>query len=243
MTWPSPTKTWHSAPYPSIDPKRPELSMAGKVVFITGGGYGIGPQIAHAFATAGSTSIALIGRTASTLSATAASLKSTFPNIKVLALVADVVDKAAVEAAFTETKAKLGPIDILVSNAGYFSKHEMVKDADVDEWWKGFEINVKGSFIVVQAFLKNMTKDAIILHVTAGGAHIPAVPALSSYASSKLASIKFFEYVAAEYPQVRVMNVHPGVLSTEMGAKGRAAGMTMSFDDSKLSPSAAVDHE
>ncbi|KAI1044134.1 hypothetical protein LB505_010555 [Fusarium chuoi] len=56
------TKTWHNKPYPSIDPTRPELSAAGKFVAITGGGTGIGRSIAIAFAQAGASTVAILGR-------------------------------------------------------------------------------------------------------------------------------------------------------------------------------------
>ncbi len=236
MAFPSPTKTWHTTVYPSVSPSRPELSVAGKVVLITGGGAGLGPHIAHAFATAGSTSIALVGRTLSTLQSTAASLRSSFPGIKVLTLVADIADKPAVDAAFAETRAKLGLIDILISNAAYFPDAAPIRDADIDEWWKGMTVNVRGNLVLVQAFLKHMADQPTILNVTTAGAHIPAMPSLSGYAVSKLASLKFFEYVAAENPQVRVMNVHPGAMDTAMGAKGVESGVDIPMDDSELAP-------
>lgn len=50
MAFPTYTKTFHNFSYPSISPTRPELSTAGKVILITGGGSGIGPRITHAFA-------------------------------------------------------------------------------------------------------------------------------------------------------------------------------------------------
>lgn len=233
MTFPSPTKTWHTTAYSSISPSRPELSATGKVILITGGGSGLGPHIAHAFATAGCTSIALVGRTLSTLQSTAASLKSTFPDINILTLFADIVDKSAVDAAVDETKSKLGPIDILVSNAGYFPDASPIGEADIDEWWKGVEVNLKGNMVLVQAFLKNMAEKPTILHLTTAAAHIPAIPSLSGYAISKLASLKFFEYFAAEYPQVKVMNVHPGAINTAMGDKGAKSGVKVPMDDSK----------
>jgi NAD(P)-dependent dehydrogenase (short-subunit alcohol dehydrogenase family) len=234
MALPSPTKLWHDTVYPSISPYRSELSAAGKVVLITGGGSGLGPHIAHAFAAAGSTSIALLGRTLSSLFKTASSVESQFPATKVLTLVADITDKAAIDAAFAEAKARLGHINILVSNAGYMSRPALIGDSDIDEWWEGFDINVKGNLILVQAFLKTMADESTIVNVSTGGAHIPAIPALSGYATSKLASLKLFEYVAAEYPNVRVMHVHPGALDTAMGAKGREAGVEMPMSDREL---------
>lgn len=235
MAFPSPTQTWHTTSYTSISPTRPELSVHGKVILITGGGSGLGPHIARAFATAGSTSIALVGRTVSSLKTSAAALRSSFPSIEVLTFVADITDKTAIDAALAETKEKLGPIDILISNAGYMSSAATVKDSDVIEWWKSFEVNVKGNFLLAQAFLNNMAENPTILSLTTAGAHIPAIPSLSSYAASKLAAVKLFDYLAAEYPQIRIFNVHPGIMDTAMGGKGREAGMTLPFDDSRLS--------
>jgi len=57
MAFPTFTKTWHTSPYAAISATRPELSTAGKSIFITGGGSGIGPGIAHAFATSGAKKI------------------------------------------------------------------------------------------------------------------------------------------------------------------------------------------
>ena len=78
-----------------------------------------------------------------------------------------------------------------------------------------------------------MAKKPTILYVTTAGVHIPAIPSLSGYAVSKLASLKFFEYVAAEYPKVRVMNVHPGAIDIAMVTKGSNAGVKIPMDDSE----------
>jgi hypothetical protein len=56
------TKTWHSKPYPAISPTRPELSVAGKNIVVTGCGAGIGKAIAMSFAQAGASSITIHGR-------------------------------------------------------------------------------------------------------------------------------------------------------------------------------------
>lgn len=63
MGFPPFTLKHHTAPYPAIDPSLSAVSAAGKTILITGGGCGIGPRIAEAFAVAGSTQIALLGRT------------------------------------------------------------------------------------------------------------------------------------------------------------------------------------
>ena len=58
----TPTKTYHKATYPALDPTRPELSAKGKSIVITGGGTGIGAETAKYFAKAGASLIALLGR-------------------------------------------------------------------------------------------------------------------------------------------------------------------------------------
>lgn len=60
--FPSFTKIFHHEPYDEISPSRPDLSVKGKSVIITGGGTGIGKAIAKAYAQAGASSIAIIGR-------------------------------------------------------------------------------------------------------------------------------------------------------------------------------------
>jgi NAD(P)-dependent dehydrogenase (short-subunit alcohol dehydrogenase family) len=235
MAFPSPTKTWHNTSYPSISPTRPELSAKGKVVFITGGGIGIGPKVAAAFADAGSKKIAILGRTLKALSATQTTLESSHPGLTVLPLVADITDSVAVNLAFTAAKQKLGPIDVLVSSAGYMADKASIAEADIAEWWRGLEVNVKGNMIVAQAFLNNRAaENSTIIAYTTGAAHLPAVNGFSSYAVSKLSMIKLYDYLASEYPDVRVFNVHPGVIMTEMGYKALDGGIEFPQDDVSL---------
>lgn len=75
------------------------------------------------------------------------------------------------------------------------------------------KVNVKGSFNVAHAFLPTRNQDATIVSVSAGSAHIDTSHQAngSSYNASKLGGIKFFEIVAAENPDVHVVNMHPGV--------------------------------
>ena len=74
-------------------------------------------------------------------------------------------------------------------------------------------MNVKGSFNVAHAFLPTRNKNATVVSVSAGSAHIGVARQAngSSYNASKLGGIKFFEIVAAENPDVHVVNMHPGV--------------------------------
>ncbi|RDL41956.1 Uncharacterized protein BP5553_01935 [Venustampulla echinocandica] len=241
MAFPTYTKTFHTTTYPSISPTRKELSTAGKVILITGGGSGIGSRIAHAFAASGSTSIAILGRTETSLISTKESIEAQHPGAKVMALVADIVDRTAVHAAFDEVKIILGPIDIVVSNAGHMPSGSSISTADVDEWFHGMEVNVKGNLILAQAFLANAAKKPVLINVSAAGVHIPALPVpLSAYVVSKAAVVKLVEYFAAENPGVRVMNVHPGAIDTGMAKRAKDAGLELPFDDIELPASFMV---
>jgi NAD(P)-dependent dehydrogenase (short-subunit alcohol dehydrogenase family) len=235
MSFPKYTKTFHHSTYPAIDPTRPESSTAGKVILITGGGSGIGKAMSHAFATSGSTKIAILGRTPSTLEETKLEIQTLHPKIQILPFVADISDVAAVSKALRETEDTLGKIDILVSNAAYLPTMGPLVDADIDEWFKGMTVNVKGVLVLAQQFMKHCTPNPVFINVSSGGCHVPPMSeGLSSYAASKLATAKMMEYFAHENPNVRVHSIHPGVIESEMARKSAEGGQSLVFDESEL---------
>ena len=156
MAFPSMTKTWRNAPYAAIDSMRPELSVARKNVLVTGGGIGIGASTVYAFAKSGASSVAILGRTESALKERKESIEREFPGCKVVYSVADII-KVDVNRAFEDIVAQTGLIDIGVHNAVYMSALTLMKDADADEWWKAYEVNVLRSFNVISAFLKKFS--------------------------------------------------------------------------------------
>ena len=229
------TKTWRNAPYAAIDPTRPELSVAHKNVLVTGGGIGIGASIVYAFAKVGASSVAILGRTESALKERKESIEREFPECKVVYSVADIINKVDVDRAFEDIVAQIGLIDIGVHNAAYMSALMLMKDADADEWWKVYKVNVLGSFNVISAFLKSSSSHPTLINITTGAALLPPVPSFSSYATSKIVAVKVFEYAAAENPHVHVVSIHPGGVMTRMGEKAKLAGFQIPLDDSKFS--------
>ena len=234
MELPSLTKTWHNASYPAISPSNPALSVAGKRVFVTGGGAGIGLATARAFAAAGASTIAISGRTEKTLLSAKNDIESAHEGVKVLPFVADVTDQKAVDAAF----ASAGKVDILVHNAGYQPDLVPITQSSIQDWWSGFEINVKGAFIVTQAFLKVAASDATLVDLTTGMVHFPAFPHYSAYQASKTAELRFFDSVQVENPGMHVVHVHPGVVATDMGQKSIDAGANFPIDHGNITLSA-----
>src|ERR1700753_2244087 len=95
----APTPKQPVTSYPSIDPRRPELSVKGKTVVITGAGVGIGRETAKEFALAGPKDIHIIGRTKATLEETKSIIAKEAPNVAVTIHIADVADETAIQKA------------------------------------------------------------------------------------------------------------------------------------------------
>jgi NAD(P)-dependent dehydrogenase (short-subunit alcohol dehydrogenase family) len=224
MPFPTPEgiSTYHTKPYPAIDVTRPELSANGKVILVTGGGSGLGFAFAEHFAKAGSKKVAITGRRAQVLEEAKKKIESEYPGTKVLTLQSDVTDRAGVDTAFQKTKETFGPINVLISNAGYLSDFEPIGKGAPDEWWESFETNVKGSYNVLSAFLKTSAPDATVINLVSGSVS-SILPGQSAYTSSKIAACRLFEAFQVENPGYRVVNIAPGVVHTVMQEKFAAA--------------------
>ncbi|KAK5677437.1 hypothetical protein LTS10_010009 [Elasticomyces elasticus] len=237
MSFPSPTKTYHTEAYAAIDLALPALSSKGKNVVISGGGSGIGPEIAKAYAISGASTIALLGRTEKTLLSTKTQVESASPGTKCYFYVADVVDKEAVKRSLADYAAAVGSLHVLVANAGFMPNPGSISESSPEDWFNAFEVNVKGNYNLTRAFLPHAMEDAVILNVTTGALHIPYIPKFSGYTSSKMAAARLFEYLHHEQPDKFVLNVHPGVIKTAMGDKAGLEGVP--FDNVNL-PAAFV---
>ncbi|KAF2764048.1 hypothetical protein EJ03DRAFT_378926 [Teratosphaeria nubilosa] len=165
---------YHSKSYPSIDPQRPERQAKDKIELITGAGAGIGAATVKAFAAAGAKAIVLTGRRLDPLNNVKTELGSSYPAVKAVAYSLDVTDAAAVASVFTDVKSTLGPIDTLVNCAAHLSDNSEVTNAALSDFWSAFEVNVKGSLILMQQFVKHKSdKDPVYISITSGLAHMP----------------------------------------------------------------------
>jgi NADP-dependent 3-hydroxy acid dehydrogenase YdfG len=107
----------------------------------------------------------------------------------------------------------------LISNEGWMSTIAPITDSEDDDWWGSFEINIKGSFNAIRACLHHAAPNAALLSVNAAMATLPPIPGFSAYAASRIASAKLHECFQAEHPELRVVNVQPGVIKTYLGDK------------------------
>ncbi|HZP30299.1 MAG TPA: SDR family NAD(P)-dependent oxidoreductase, partial [Acidimicrobiia bacterium] len=122
-------------------------ALEGKVALVTGAGRGIGAAIAHALADAGA-AVAVLDLDGDAATATAAALPT-----KAVGVAADITSSAQVAAAVADANAALGPIDVLVNNAGW-DKIEPFLDNDESDWDRIIAINLKGPIVVTRAVLE-----------------------------------------------------------------------------------------
>jgi NAD(P)-dependent dehydrogenase (short-subunit alcohol dehydrogenase family) len=199
--------------------------LSGKSVLITGASKGVGKATAISYAKAGASFIALAAR--SSLSTIAQEVKDAAthagrPEPKILTISLDVTDRASVSAAAQQVSTAFdNRLDILINNAGYLSSFSSIADSDPDEWWRDWEVNVKGVYLVTRAFWPLLLASTLktIINVSSIGA--VAIPPMSSaYGSTKLAVLRFTEYIEQDHGVAKdglcAISVHPGGVLTEL---------------------------
>jgi NAD(P)-dependent dehydrogenase (short-subunit alcohol dehydrogenase family) len=186
-------------------------SLSG-VALVTGGGRGIGAGIARELAAAGMT-VAVTGRTASQVEAVAAEIGG-------LALVGDVSRQGDVEAWVARTETELGPIGLLVANAGVTGPGKPTWETPVEDWWRVFEVNVLGVFLCCRAVLPGMIERGAgrIVNMSSGASYLPGGGDSTAYGPSKAAVSRFSELLEREVASrgVHVFHISPGLVRTAM---------------------------
>jgi 3-oxoacyl-[acyl-carrier protein] reductase len=174
--------------------------------FVTGGGRGIGASVARELAAAGM-EVAVSGRTAEQVEVVAAEVSGR-------ALVGDVAKREDVERWFAE----LGPVDLLVANAGVGGAGDPPWEVDLDDWWHTFEVNVLGVHLCCRAAIPGMLErgSGRIVIVGSGSAYLPGASD-TSYTSSKAAICRYGETLANSLrDRIPVFVISPGMVRTEM---------------------------
>lgn len=190
-------------------------SLKGKKALITGGGKGIGRAIAIALAKEG-VDIALMGRTAASLEATAKEVAAL--GVKVTYATADVGNMEAVNTAVQQLTKELPEIDILINNAGIASFGGFM-DLEPAEWENIVRVNLLGVYYVTRAILPGMIErksgDIINVSSTAGQR---GAPLTSAYSASKFGLLGLTESLMLEVRKhnIRVSALTPSTIATDM---------------------------
>ena len=172
------------------------INLAGQVAIVTGGGRGIGKAIAMGLAKAGAY-VAVIARSADQLAETVSQIRQI--GSRAISITADVSDPRAVEGMVVEIEESLGPVDLLVNNAGLAGPIGPIWESDPDEWWRCLEVNLRGPMLCSRAVLPGMiTRGRGRIVNVASGAGTLAIPYLGAYVTSKTALIRLTEIIALE---------------------------------------------
>jgi len=195
-------------------------SLKGKNVVVTGGGGGLGAALGREFAYAGGNVALLdIDYEAAVLAADAV------PRGTATAIECDVTDYTACRDAITIAEERLGPIDVLVNNAGLSHRSTFAK-TDLNVIHRIMDINFWGSVNCTKVALPKLTERRGTIVVISSTAGFAPLVGRTGYAASKHALHGFFTSLRSEVPQIDVMIAAPTFIDTEfrnrtLGGNGR----------------------
>ena len=192
------------------------VKLDGQVALVTGGSSGIGASVAQLLASSGAR-VAIAARRLDRLQAVADRIRQSGGTALPVQL--DVSNPAAIEPAVAAVEKALGPISILINNAGIY----LLKDAlsaTAEELDQLHAVNVRGSFLVAQAVGRRMIASKIqgrIVNLASIAAFRP-MPMLGVYGMSKAAVVHMTRFLAREWGRygINVCALGPGYFRTEM---------------------------
>lgn len=198
-------------------------SHQGRVVVVTGGGRGIGRAIADAHAAAGA-AVAYLDHDASLADSAAADAR--MRGIKAIGVAADVANFKEIDTAMKRVAEALGPIDVLVNNAGISpksgtdGKRALAWEMDPDEWRRVLDVNLTGAFNCTRSVLpgmKELGRGRIVSTSSVAGKTFCDIVGIH-YAATKAALIGFTKHLAGEVGPfgITVNAVAPGRIDTPL---------------------------
>lgn len=196
--------------------------LAGQVAVVTGASGGLGAHFARVLAAAGA-KVALTARRLDMVEAEAGNIAGR--GGESMALKLDVADVGAIGPAFDEVEAALGPISILVNNAGVGGEG-LALDLSVEDWDRAFDVNVRGVFFSAQQVARRMIASGVaergqarIVNIASIASHT-VLPGLSAYCSSKAAVAMLTRSLAREWARrgVAVNAICPGYIETDINS-------------------------
>jgi NAD(P)-dependent dehydrogenase (short-subunit alcohol dehydrogenase family) len=192
------------------------MELKGACVVVTGGSRGIGKAMAAAFAESGAR-VAIAARSKGEVEATVGELRAS--DGQVSGIPTDVTDPEQVERMARLAERDLGPVRVLVNNAGSLTAVGPTWELDRGQWFTDVQTNLCGTFLCCRAIMPGMVArgDGYIINMVGGGATSPHVYG-SGYGCSKAGVLAFTETLAMEAADtgVKVFALSPGLVRTRM---------------------------
>jgi NAD(P)-dependent dehydrogenase (short-subunit alcohol dehydrogenase family) len=190
--------------------------LEGQVALVTGAGRGFGRAIAERLAGEGA-QVALLSRTLGQLEEVAAAIRGA--GGIACAVAGDVTDPHSVDHAVDTIEHELGPLDLVVSNAGVAGPFGPIWEADRDEWWHAQAVHIRAPMLLLHRVVPGMIERGRgrMVCVSAKAARIVA-PYMSAYCTGKIAQNRVVAEAAAELAgkPVAVFAIDPGFVFTQL---------------------------
>lgn len=196
------------------------FDLTGQVAFVTGASSGLGAHFAETLAGAGA-KVAIGARRADRLSNLAAKIEAS--DGRALPVELDVTDVNSVTRAVTIAEEELGPVSILVNNAGIPPK-DLSLEMDESEWDRVMDTNLKGAWLMARAVGKHMVRHGQggrIINIASVLGWRTVAKRVQSYAVSKAGMISLTETLALELGRdgILVNAIGPGYIKTELNTE------------------------
>jgi len=189
------------------------------VALVTGAGRGFGKAIALRLAAEGY-AVTATARTEPEIAAVAADISAS--GGRALAVPTDVTDAEAVKRAVLETEQQLGPISLLINNAGVPGPFGPLWTVDCEEWWAAQAVHIRAPVLFLRAILPGMMqrRSGRIIIVSALASRMAAA-SLSAYCVGKIAQTRLVEEVALESggAGIAAFAIDPGFVFTQLAAQ------------------------
>src|SRR5690606_38276574 len=190
--------------------------LEGQVALVTGAGRGFGRAIAERFAGEGA-AVALLSRSLAELDDVAQTIRGA--GGQAIGIRCDVADEASIVHAVAKARELLGPIDLLVNNAGVPGPFGPIWEVDPDDWWRAQAIHIRAPMLFMHHVLPGMVERdrGRVICVSAIASRIVA-PHLSAYCTGKIAQNRLDAEAAAELADthVAVFAIDPGFAATQL---------------------------
>ena len=189
-------------------------TLQGQVAIVTGAGRGFGKAIAKRLAAEGA-AVALVARSREQLEVVAADIRESGGRAAIAR--ADVTSREDVARAVITAESELGPVTLLVNNAGVPGPFGPLSDIDPDRWWAAQAVHIKAPVLFLNELLPGMIrrKQGRIVIVSALAARMAAAY-MSAYCTGKIAQTRLVEEVALETREhgLAAFAIDPGFVFT-----------------------------